>query len=180
MLALNLFRPLTFTIYFLLLLTHTIPPPPIMGTAVFCLLNLPSRSTSCGIYWYKPFRLSDKWWANMLISTTHFRFRVPYGNFDLIEFLTNVRMVSIIQIKYFQHLLQLVHLMNFKSRTGTLEVGDRKKMFQTPCWKEKDKSAVYFGKIQHRKNCVVKECMLARCSCVHFIKGWILIWSCNF
>ena len=54
--------------------------------------------------------------------------------------------------------------MNFKRRTCTLEVGDRKKMLQTSCWKEKDRNATYAEKFQHRKNCVVKECVLTRCS----------------
>ena len=87
----------------------------------------------------------------MLISTTHFRFRVPYGNFDLIEFLTNVRMVSIIQIKYFQHLLQLVHLMNFKRRTGTLEVGDRKKCFKHLVGKKRTKALFVLEKSSTEK-----------------------------
>ena len=54
--------------------------------------------------------------------------------------------------------------MNFKRRTCILEVGDRKKMPQTPCWKEKDRSATCVEKMKHRKNCVVKECVLTRCS----------------
>ena len=66
-------------------------------------------------------------------------------------------MVSIIQLRFLQSLLQLVHLMNFKRRTRILEVRDRKKMLQTPCWKEKDGSAACVGKIQHRKNCVLKN-----------------------
>ena len=87
----------------------------------------------------------------MLISTKHLRFRVPHGDFELFKFLTDVRMVSIIQLRFFQSLLQLVHLMNFKRCTHILEVGDRKKMLQSPCWKEKDRSATCVGKIQYRK-----------------------------
>ena len=117
------------------------------------------------VSWCKTYKLSDKWWENMLISTTHFRFRVPCENFELFKFLTDVRMVSIIQLRFFQSLLQLVHAMNFKRRTCTLEVEDskKKKKLQTPCWKEKDRSAACVGKIQHRKNCVVKECVVTKC-----------------
>ena len=51
--------------------------------------------------------------------------------------------------------------MNFKRPTRILEVGDRKKKkLQTPCWKEKDRSAACVGKIQQRKNFVLKECVL--------------------
>ena len=59
-----------------------------------------------------------------------FQHRVRYGNFELFKFLTDVRMVSIIQLRFFQSLLQLVHLMNFKRRTHILEVRDRKKCFK--------------------------------------------------
>ena len=103
----------------------------------------------------------------MLISTTHFRFRVPCENFQLFKFLTDVRMVSIIQLRSFQSLLQLVHTMNFKRRTCTLEVEDskkkKKKKLQLRLWKEKGRSAACVGKIQHRKNCVVKECVVTKC-----------------
>ena len=97
----------------------------------------------------------------MLISNTHFRFPFSNGNF---EYSFDMRMVSIMQLRFFQSLLQIVHLMNFKSRTRTLEVGDRKKMLRAPCWKEKKRSAASAGKIHHRKNCVIKECVLTRCS----------------
>ena len=97
-----------------------------------------------------------------MVSTTHFRFPVQYGNFELFKLLTDMKMVSIIQLKLFRSLLHLVHLMSFKRRTRILEAGDTKKMLQTPCWKEKGRSAVCVGKIQHRKNCVLKGCMLTR------------------
>ena len=70
----------------------------------------------------------------MLISTTHFRFRVPYENVELFKHLTEVRMISVIQLRFFQFLLQLVHLRNFKRRTRILEVEKKKKkkkMLQT-------------------------------------------------
>ena len=36
-------------------------------------------------------------------------------------------------------------------------------MLQTPCWKEKDRSATCVGKIQHTKSCVLK-CVFTRYS----------------
>ena len=69
----------------------------------------------------------------------HFRFRVPYGNFELFKFLTDVRMVLIVQLRFFQSQLQLVH-------QGTLvhwRLEIEKKLLQTPCWKEKDTSTAY-------------------------------------
>ena len=63
----------------------------------------------------------------MLISTTYFRFRVPYENVELFKHLTEVRMISVIQLRFFLFLLQLVHLRNFKRRTCILEVEKKKK-----------------------------------------------------
>ena len=63
-------------------------------------------------------------------------------------------MVSIMQLR---SLLQLEHLMNFKRRICILEVKDRKKMLQTPCWKENDRSAACAGKIQHTKTGELKN-----------------------
>ena len=62
-----------------------------------------------------------------MISNTHFRFPFSNGNF---EYSFDMRMVSVMQLRFFQSLLQIVHLMNFKSRTRTLEVGDSKKCLE--------------------------------------------------
>ena len=79
----------------------------------------------------------------MLVSTTGFRFRVWYGNFELFKFLSGMRMVSIIQLRFFQSLLQLVHLMNFKRRTHIfwwLKI--KKKVSNTSCWEKKRTEAL--------------------------------------
>ena len=100
----------------------------------------------------------------MLISTKHLRFRVPHGDFELFKFLTDVRMVSIIQLRFFQSLLQLVHLMNFKRCTHILEVGDRKKCSNHLVGKKRIEALLVLEKSNIEKNCVLKEWVLARYS----------------
>ena len=105
----------------------------------------------------------------MLISTTDMlTSTITTMLISAMFILTDARIVSIIQLRFFEFLLQLVDRMNFKRCTCTLEALDRIKMLQTPCWKEKDRGAACVGKIQkkfkHRKNCVVKKCLLTRCS----------------
>ena len=95
----------------------------------------------------------------MLISTTYLRFRVPYENVELFKHLTEVRMISVIQLRFFLFLLQLVHLRNFKRRTCILKVEKKKKkkMLQTTWWREKDKSVACVAKIQHKKIMCLKN-----------------------
>ena len=89
----------------------------------------------------------------MLISTKHLRFRVPHGDFELFKFLTDVRMVSIIQLRFFQSLLQLVHLMNFKRRTHIFWWLKIKKKFQTHLVGKKkgQKRCLYWKKPAQKK-----------------------------
>ena len=128
------------------------------------------------VSWCKTYKLSDKWWENMLISTTHFRFRVPCENFELFKFLTDVRMVSIIQLRFFQSLLQLVHTMNFKRRTCTLEVEDskKKKSFRHLVGKKRTEALLVLEKFNTERIVWLKN---AWWRSVYFIKSRILTWS---
>ena len=124
------------------------------------------------VSWYKPFRIWDKWWTNMLISAMHFRFQVPYGNFELFKFLTDVTIVSIIHPRFFQSLLQLVHPMNFKRDTWKIRQEIEIKCFKHLVGKKRQKCYLDFSNTE--------KFLWLKNACgqgVHFIKSRILVWS---
>ena len=99
----------------------------------------------------------------MLISTMHFRFRARYVNFELFKFLTDVRRVSIIQLRFFQFLLQLVHLMKFKRCTRTLQVQIKKKCFKHLFGKKSTETLLVLVKSNTEKNVLLKNVLFFFC-----------------